>query len=229
MITHRVPKMSLLFGGILIASTLVLTNSGRAELGAMSLILCSDNQHVQLSSPREIANALTVNTLALEGAKYYEGDGVPKDYAKAAELFRQGAKEGHYLSQYSLGVIYATGEGVSRDYAEAAKWTRKSAEQGYAPAQVNLGILYLQGQGVPQDFVRAYMWFVIAEARADEAAAALPKTFSNSDRAEWAELTETAQKARAILDGVMKAADVSKANNLAIEWLANCRAPSDKQ
>ena len=162
MFNCRIPKIFLIFGGLLLASTVVLKSPAHADLHKVPLFVCSE----KLSTLDEIAKAIVANISTQEGANYYEGDGVPKDYGKAAELYRQGAKLDYYLSQFALGVMYASGEGVSQDYAEAAKWTRKSAEQGYAPAQFNLGFLYSQGQGVPQDLIRAYMWFVIAEARA---------------------------------------------------------------
>ncbi len=68
---------------------------------------------------------------------YYNGEGVPQDYAY-------------------------NGEGVPQDYAEAVRWYRKAAEQGYARAQVVLGTMYESGRDVPHDHVQAHTWFNLA-------------------------------------------------------------------
>jgi TPR repeat protein len=39
------------------------------------------------------------------GLQYYCGSGVPVDYSKAAELYRQAAEQGHVIAQNNLGSI----------------------------------------------------------------------------------------------------------------------------
>jgi len=82
---------------------------------------------------------------------YFNGQGVPQDYAEAMKWVRKAADQGLAIAQSKLGNMYAAGQGVSQDYAEAAKWYRKAADQGIAPAQGILGAMYFKGQGVPQD------------------------------------------------------------------------------
>ncbi len=77
------------------------------------------------------------------GVLYANGQGVPKDYAKAAHWYRLAANQGNAFAQYDLGVLYATGQGVPKDYGKAAHWYRLAANQGFASAQNNLGVLYL--------------------------------------------------------------------------------------
>jgi len=72
------------------------------------------------------------------GGIYYNGEGVPQDYAEAVKWFRKDAKQGEVYAQYNLGWMYGTGTGVPQDDDEAVKWFRKAAEQGHAEAQLRL-------------------------------------------------------------------------------------------
>lgn len=95
------------------------------------------------------------------GEAYYEGQGVPQDYAEAARWFRMAAEQGNAEAQRSLGraYAYAGGRGVPQDNAEAAKWYRMAAEQGNAEAQYDLSWNYTLGlAGVPQDFGKSIEW-----------------------------------------------------------------------
>ena len=64
------------------------------------------------------------------GVYYYDGTGVPKDYAEAVRWYRLAADQGYAKAQYNLGVCYFNGQGVPRDYAEAVRWCRLAANQG---------------------------------------------------------------------------------------------------
>ena len=100
-------------------------------------------------------------------------------------------------AQYILGWVYSRGRGVGQDDAEAVKWFRLAAEQGNAPAQSNLGALYYDGEGVAQDYIQAHMWSNLAAAQGDE----------------------NGRKNRDMVAKKMTAADISKAQVLAREWL----------
>lgn len=91
--------------------------------------------------------------LANLGLQYYNGQGVPQDYATARQWWEKAAAQGDVSAQYNLGVLYAEGQGVPQDYVQARQWYEKAAAQGNASAQNNLGTLYINGQGVPQDYV----------------------------------------------------------------------------
>ena len=66
---------------------------------------------------------------------YYNGDGVTKDDAKAAEWYQKAAEQGNDFAQYKLGAMYDKGEGVPRDAARTAEWWKKAAAQGNEAAQ----------------------------------------------------------------------------------------------
>ena len=53
------------------------------------------------------------------GAMYYEGQGVPQDYATAAQWYQKAADGGDADAQFVLGLMYSEGQGVPLDYAEA--------------------------------------------------------------------------------------------------------------
>jgi TPR repeat protein len=93
------------------------------------------------------------------GLFYFNGQGVPQDYAQAAVWYRKAAEQGNGRAQSALGQLYFYGQGVSQDYVQSATWFRKAAEQGDANAQDGLGWQYYSGHGVPQDFVQAVVWY----------------------------------------------------------------------
>lgn len=62
---------------------------------------------------------------------YAEGEGVPKDAAKAAvKWYRKAADQGLAEAQYNLGMMCALGEGAPKDAVEAYKWFNLAAAGG---------------------------------------------------------------------------------------------------
>jgi TPR repeat protein len=84
------------------------------------------------------------------GLMYGRGEGVQRDFSKAAGLIGLAAEQGHVYAQFALGSMYHVGRGVPRDYAKTAEWWRLSAEQDLQQGQYHLGHLYRDGRGVPQ-------------------------------------------------------------------------------
>lgn len=66
------------------------------------------------------------------GLKYFSGEGVPRDYARAANCFRKAAELGEAIAQCNLGVMYYEGLGVERDYALSHMWLSLAEERGDA-------------------------------------------------------------------------------------------------
>ena len=106
------------------------------------------------------------------GWMYYKGQGVPKNYKKAAKWFRKEAKQyrkaaeqGHAGSQFSLGCVYAReNEVVPENDKKAVKWLRKAAKQGHDYAQSKLGQMYYRGV---KDYKKAAKWFRKAAEQGD--------------------------------------------------------------
>lgn len=76
-----------------------------------------------------------LRTLVEEAARYEHAEGVPRDYARALELYCGAAKAGNAQGQYALGWMYANGRGVPRDDGVAAYLFALAAEQGHVQAQ----------------------------------------------------------------------------------------------
>ena len=93
------------------------------------------------------------------GQRYAKGDGVPRDYVKAAEYFRQAAEQGYAPAQNNLGAYYAQGWGVKQDDAEAVKWFGRAAAQGGPMAEYSLGLCYFQGRGVSKNIQECLNWY----------------------------------------------------------------------
>ena len=64
--------------------------------------------------------------------KYYRGNGVDKDYAKAFELATKSAEQGDASAQYLLGVLYANGLSVDTDYILAHMWFDVAVKIGWS-------------------------------------------------------------------------------------------------
>jgi TPR repeat protein len=75
------------------------------------------------------------------GSRYFNGNGVEQDYAKAVELYTLAAEQGHREAQFNLGLCYRHGYGVARSYDKAVYWYTLAAEQGHADAQRTLNLL----------------------------------------------------------------------------------------
>jgi len=102
----------------------------------------SSQQINDLDSLRKAAEQGNASAQFNLGAAYYNGDGVPQDYAQAAAWYRKAAEQGNSEAQYYLGVAYDTGQGVQQDDAQSAVWFRMAADQGNVQAQYNLGVMY---------------------------------------------------------------------------------------
>lgn len=80
-------------------------------------------------------------------------------YAKALELTKDGAKQGHPGAQMLLGTMYKDGTGVEQSYSDAKAWYEQAGKQGHVIAQFHLGVMYEQGLGTPQNLATAADWY----------------------------------------------------------------------
>lgn len=118
---------------------------------------CGDHATAQKIFDRCIAGG-HAGAMIWKALMFENGNGVPRDLAQAAELYRASAQAG--MRGYStLGKLhYASalwlGKGVARDEAEALKWFRAAADDGDADAKAFLEHGYhtaqrdAQGRGV---------------------------------------------------------------------------------
>ena len=132
---------------------LPLTNDRLVKLGFLQIQRCAYD--AALPWVRYAADAGDTDAMSNLGLLYENGQGVPQDCAKAAELYQKAADAGDTRALKYLGVLYNNGRGVPQDYAKAAELFQKAADAGNSDAMNNLGVLYLNGRGIPQDYAKA--------------------------------------------------------------------------
>ena len=88
-----------------------------------------------------------------------DGDGVPRDPARAVAIVRPHAEAGHAEAQFVLGLAYGSGQGIRKDSVSAVAWYRRAAAQDQAHAQFLLGLALLRGNGTAKDTNQATEWF----------------------------------------------------------------------
>lgn len=104
----------------------------RLVCGLLGLAACAATAAGEVPRPADAERLLALRTEALA---HEHGEGVARDYARAAKLYCDGARLGDAEAQYSLGWMYANGRGLERNDALAAYFFDLAAKQGHAPAQ----------------------------------------------------------------------------------------------
>lgn len=90
------------------------------------------------------------------GIKYYNGEGVSQDYAKAFSYFSKAADMGSAAAQNNLGWMYYEGKHFEQDYHKAYDYFKMAADRGNIYAVGNLGMMYYYGQYVQKDPQKAF-------------------------------------------------------------------------
>jgi hypothetical protein len=93
----------------------------------------------EFSKAREAFSKAADSNFALAqldlGFLYFNGLGVPQDYAEAAKWTRLAADQGLAPAQASLGAMYLDGKGVEQNRVKAAGLLKSAAVRGFAPQQ----------------------------------------------------------------------------------------------
>lgn len=139
--------------------------SGWAQcgLGSLALIVTKDHAEARLWLSKAAEQGNQCGEFFL-GAMSYDGEGVPKDLAAAAQWYRKaGERAGRFagLAENNLLEIaqaYQNGKGVKPDFAQAAKWYSVLAEWGNPVAQLFLAYMHTEGRGLKQDDAEAVKW-----------------------------------------------------------------------
>ena len=107
-----------------------------------------------------LAKERSAQELYVEGASYYEGKGVAKNYEKALVALTWAARKNHPGAQYYLGRMFEHGHLVKKDPAEAYRWFKKAADQGLAQSQFFVAAMNWQGLGTKQNKDAALTWML---------------------------------------------------------------------
>jgi TPR repeat protein len=86
------------------------------------------------------------------------GVGVPRDPAKAIELYKKAAARDIVGAQVRLGEIYMHGDLAPPDFALAKSYLEKAAYHGDPRAAILLGQMHRLGLGTGVDLRKAYAW-----------------------------------------------------------------------
>ena len=90
----------------------------------------------------EMQSVLELARMGNPEARYTLADDFHQTYQKTRELifaqwaldwYKKAAKQGHFMAQMRLGLMYRTGEGVIQDLKESEKWFKKAADQNRNP------------------------------------------------------------------------------------------------
>ena len=76
------------------------------------------------------------------GERYYNGEGVIRDYKKAFKYLTFAANQGHAYAHFIISTCYLCGEGVIKDLKKAVEYLTIAANKGIVDAQSYLGICY---------------------------------------------------------------------------------------
>ena len=98
------------------------------------------------------------DAVALLGWFYDTGKHVPRDYARAADLYRRAMRENPSV-QWRLGVMHDLGQGVPENPQEAVRLLRQAAGEDDANANASLAVMYANGRGVRTDHVQAMRYY----------------------------------------------------------------------
>lgn len=97
------------------------------------------------------------------GERSIDGDGVPRDLARAATLLEQAGKGGLPGAWFRLGKIYHDGLNGTPDYAKALEYFTLAARGGVAEAQHNIGAMLVSARGLKRDYVEGLAWLIVAK------------------------------------------------------------------
>jgi TPR repeat protein len=115
----------------------------------------------QMAIDAALGNAVAQYNL---GVRFYTGNGVPKDWSKAAYMWSKGIEGGELKAYNNLGYLnYTGGNNHPGNPQEGIRLWRIAAELGFAESQLFLGRAYSDGKVLPIDLIEAYAWTATAE------------------------------------------------------------------
>jgi TPR repeat protein len=93
------------------------------------------------------------------GRCYELGWGVPADFGKAVEYYREAAEKSSDWARFNLGCLLLEGKGTARDVDEAFRLFMSAVEHGHVKSLNMVGRCYEHGWGCTQNLAEAVQWF----------------------------------------------------------------------
>ena len=101
-----------------------------------------------LASSAKLGNPKAAYNLAL---LYLDGQTLPQDVKRAAELLRVAADAGNPEAQYALATFYKEGTGVEKDIEKAVRLLQAASLADNVDAEVEYAIALYNGTGTPEE------------------------------------------------------------------------------
>lgn len=101
------------------------------------------------------------------GTMYEMGNGVPQDYAKAADYYRQAAVMNNAKAYGNLAALEERGLGVPRNRSLALELYFRGMTAGDGKSINNLGVMALRGELFKKDHAVAWAMFAYARDKGD--------------------------------------------------------------
>jgi Sel1 repeat len=124
----------------------------REAAPAMAPRVCGPGHVVACTEQCARGNAWSCVVL---GVMVVRGQGVPKDAARAADLFERACDADELAGCNNLGVAFSEAEGRPLDLPRALELFRQACYGGTKEGCTNIGELYESGRGVPRDYAAA--------------------------------------------------------------------------
>ena len=101
-----------------------------------------------LASSAKLGNPKAAYNLAL---LYLDGQTLPQDLKRSAELLRMAADAGNPEAQYALATFYKEGTGVPKDIDKAVRLLQAASLADNVDAEVEYAIALYNGTGTPKN------------------------------------------------------------------------------
>lgn len=135
-------------------------------------------RHFTIETARTAAERGDVRAQYFLATHYFNGEGVPRDYVKAAHFMRAAAENGYVPAENNYGAYCFQGWGMKPDPEKAVHWFQRAAAKGDPLAMYSLGMCYEHGRGIAGNVNEAVKWYRRAALkRQPEAAAALDRIY----------------------------------------------------
>lgn len=114
---------------------------------------------------REAATMGDAKAQFIVGSRYVDGQGVDRDYPKAAHWYQLAAARGLAPAQYRLATLFERGKGMPQDLAAALLWYERAAEAGNVKAMHNAAVIAAGNMAGAPNYDKAFRWFKQAAER----------------------------------------------------------------
>ena len=131
--------ISIRFPGVLVLSVVCLAMPAWADFQAGMDAYNRGDFKTALREWQPLAEQGDARAQFSFGLLYENGDGVPRDYAKARQWYEKASAQGDGKAQLYLGLQSSFGQGVPMDVVEAYMWYSLAADNGnmHAPGYRN--------------------------------------------------------------------------------------------